>query len=396
MRVVSCDGLGAHPLQLLRAQLRSFRRPPEWGHAGGKDVIYTYQGRNAIALLCRFVGLRPGDEVLAPAYNCGAEIDPFIKAGARVVLYDVGRDLSIDIDGIARSITPSTRVVHVTHFFGVARCIDPLAAVCKRRGVLLVEDCAQALFSGGPGGRIGRTGDAAIYSFVKTLPAPDGGALVVDRALSKGGDRLVSPPLRATFRGCLPLVKKWLVNSTRLSPAVRGSRAAFRKNSRRVAAGDADWPHPPMLASNCFVEKQAHWTMSQVSRGILQSASVANIVETRRQNFNYLLHAVSGIPGVSPVIAALPEGACPMAFPFIVEDRSHWCSQLETRGILVQGWPGYYPGFDWDAYPQACYLKDRLLTLPVHQGLNLAHMEYIAECVREVARQGQAGQRCSS
>ena len=83
-----------------------------------------------------------------------------------------------------------------------------------------------------------------------------------------------------------------------------------------------------------------------------------------------------------------------MAFPFVVEDRSYWYSQLETRGILVQGWPGYYPGFDWDAYPEACYLKDTLLTLPVHQDLTLAHMEYIAGCVRELATLAPSDRPC--
>ena len=83
-----------------------------------------------------------------------------------------------------------------------------------------------------------------------------------------------------------------------------------------------------------------------------------------------------------------------MAFPFLAEDRSHWYGELERRGILIQGWPGYYPGLGWDAYPDGCYLKDKLLTLPVHQGLTLAHMEYIAGCVREVARLGPTERPC--
>ena len=63
--------------------------PWQWirGLAGGGDVrtwpeleshrtIWTYLGRTAIALAARALGLRPGDEVLAPAYNCGTEVDP--------------------------------------------------------------------------------------------------------------------------------------------------------------------------------------------------------------------------------------------------------------------------------------------------------------------------------
>ena len=394
MTPVSCDGLGAHPLQLLWAHLRSSQMMPDWVNTDGKDVVYTHQGRNAIALLCRAVGLRPGDEVLAPAYNCGAEIDPFIEAGARVVLYEVNGRLGIDVDGIAQSITRSTRVVYVTHFFGFGQCLDALAAVCKRRGVLLVEDCAQALFSGGPGNRIGRTGDAAIYSFVKTLPAPDGGALVIDRGLARDDFRLTSPPMKVTLRACLPLAKKWLMASTRFSRAIRESRLLSKQERQVDTAGHAVRRFRPMVSSNYFVEKQAFWTMSRASAGILQSANVTEIVETRRQNFNHLLGALVGVPGFSPVIAALPGGVCPLAFPFVVEDRSYWYNQLEARGILIQGWPGYYPGFDWRAYPRACYLKDKLLTLPVHQNLNLTHMDYIAACIREVAGLGRSEPPC--
>jgi dTDP-4-amino-4,6-dideoxygalactose transaminase len=387
MAVASCDGVGAEPTRLVRAHWRSFREVPEWVQADGRDIFYTYQGRNAIALLCSFAGLGAGDEVLAPAYNCGAEIDPFLRSGARVVLYDVNRDLSIDVDRVCRSITGSTRVVYVTHFFGIGQPLESLASVCQMRGVVLVEDCAQALFSAMPDSRLGSAGDAAIYSFVKTLPTPDGGALVVDRELSRGEDQRISPPVTATIRGCLPLVKKRLMNSERFGGVVRGALSLVRGSRQRTSNdGGLGVRYPPMLQSNRFVESRSRWMMSRVSRGVLQSADIPTIVETRRRNFNFLLQALDGTPGFSIVIADLPAGVCPMAFPFVVADRSYWCSQLEDSGILIQGWPGYYPGFDWDAYPQACHLKDNLLTLPVHQDLTPAHMEFIAKCVKRVAR----------
>ena len=109
---------------------------PEDARVGGrrsKGRLLHLSGAQRHRALLPAGWLGPGDEVLAPAYNCGAEIDPFIKAGAKVVLYDVNRRLGIDPDGIARSITPATRVVYVTHFFGFSQCIDSLAAVCKRK-----------------------------------------------------------------------------------------------------------------------------------------------------------------------------------------------------------------------------------------------------------------------
>ena len=386
MKYVSCDGLGVDPLHLLWAPLRSLRAIPRWTRPEGRHVIYTYQGRNAIALFCRLIGLRPGDEVLAPAYNCGAEIDPFVKAGAQVVLYDVDARLRIDIERIAGSITGSTRVVHVTNYFGFGQRLDRLAEACRARGVFLVEDCAQALFSDPSGLRMGRTGDAAVYSFVKSLAAPDGGALVVDPRVTSGTPRLVPPPLRATMRGSLPLVKRWLSRSSAVSRAFRRGQSLLGRNPGGMTASDHDRPYPPMLRSNYLVQERIDWAMSGVAQGLLQSTNAADIVRMRRRNFEYLMKALTDVPGFAPVTDSLPEGACPLAFPFLVEDRSLWYRNLQARGILIEGWPGYYPGLDWEACPGACRLKDKLLTLPVHQGLGLRHMEYMVDCVQDVAR----------
>ena len=195
MTVAGCDGLRASPGGLFAAALRGPRAARPWLFVDGREVVYTFQGRNAIALFCRLVGLGPGDEVLAPAFNCGAEIDPYVCAGAKVVLYDVDRGLGIDVDRIARAMTPRTRVLHVTHFFGAAQTVEPFVPECRKRGVRLLEDCAQALYSSAPGGPVGMAGDCAVYSFVKSLPAPDGGALVIGPGLAGPGVRLITPPL---------------------------------------------------------------------------------------------------------------------------------------------------------------------------------------------------------
>jgi perosamine synthetase len=362
--------------------------------ADGREVIYTFQGRNAIALFCRLIGLGPNDEVLVPAFSCGAEIDPYVSAGATVVLYDVDRALGIDVDRISRAMTSRTRVLHVTHFFGAAQAVEHLAPECRRRGVRLLEDCAQALYSSGPRGPLGAAGDAAIYSFAKTLPVPDGGALVLEPGLA-GPDVVLAPPHPAiVMRNCLPLVKRWAMNTASVV-RMRRRKQPHRPGRRLGAtAGGTGDRYPPMLASNRFVPRRANWAMSRVSGGILANASASDVVEGRRRNFSRLSERLADVPGVSPVIPRLAEGMCPLAFPFLVDNRLHWYSELEARGILVQGWPGYYPGFDWAAFPQACYLKDHLLTLPVHQDLAPEHIEYAADCVTEIARLSTPGSTC--
>ena len=394
MTSVYCDGLGVSPLQLLSACLRSPGAIPAWAPGATREVIYTHQARNAIARLCEMLPVQAGDEVLAPAYNCGAEIDPFVRSGARVVLYDVGPQLAFDLGRVLGAVTRATRIVYVTHFFGFPQPLEELAAECAKRRILVVEDCAQALFSGAPDRPVGGTGDAAVFSFVKILPVPDGGALVIDRRRITGRVRWTSPPARHTIRASLTLVKRWVLNSAPDSAAGARLKSALFVRAGGTTAATGGQAFPPMLASNYFIPRQARWTMSGISRGLLRSADAPAITDSRRQNFEFLSRALASVPGFDPVFRSLPDGVSPMAFPFVVSDRAYWYERLTARGILVQGWPGYYPGFDWTLYPGACALKDRLLTLPVHHGLTLTHMAHVADSVLDIGRHARPAVPC--
>ena len=109
----------------------------------GRDVRWSFNARVAIRAACDLLQLTPGDEVLAPAYNCGSELDPLIHAGLTVTLYPVGRDGVADPEQIAAQITSCTRAVYVTHYFGFLQPhLDDIRALCDARGLRLIEDCA--------------------------------------------------------------------------------------------------------------------------------------------------------------------------------------------------------------------------------------------------------------
>ena len=181
-RFLSCYGFGCSPARMISALTQSKSKLPDSYQLADRDTVFTYQGRYAISLVCRALKIGPGDEVLVPAYNCGAEVDPYVWCGAKAIFYRVDNRASIDLDDIKRRVTPATRIIHVTHFFGWPQEIGELSAWCRERGLYLLEDCALALFSKGAGDTIGKTGDAAFYSFVKSLPVPDGGILVVNNS----------------------------------------------------------------------------------------------------------------------------------------------------------------------------------------------------------------------
>lgn len=386
-RFCACPGQGYSPATMIAGWFRSYGQPPAWLQVPDRHVLLTYQGRTAIGLLCSLLGLGPADEVLLPAYNCGAEVDPFMRARCRVVFYRIDRAARADVADIRSRISPSTRLVYVTHFFGWPQDIENLVSLCQRQKLFLVEDCAQALFnaSGAPG-RLGRFGDAVIYSYVKFFGLPDGGALVLKQPPPPALQPTHFPQASCTLRASLPLFKKWFMQHNALWQKHSWSRQFLHRSwqpqpGRQVSGGRRD-----MLSSNCFIESRRNWRMSRASLGVLQRADARQVVARRRRNFA-CLHARLNNPGhLLPLHESLPEDVCPLAYPVYAKDPAYARTFFERKGILVQGWPGYYPGMPWDAYPEACALKDTLLTLPIHQDLSLAQMEFIALCANSLGK----------
>ncbi len=386
IRFQSCNGLGCSPVQMISGLLCSYSKSRDWFQFGDRDIIFTYQGRFAINLICKLLNIGSGDEVIVPAYNCGAEIDPFIRAGATAVFYKIDNNAMIDVDDIIHCVTPLTRIIYVSHFFGWPQEISELAKLCKKKGIFLVEDCAQALFSKGPNNTIGLIGDAAIYSFAKSLPVPDGGALVLKKNIWNEGMEFRLQRPRHVFRNSLPLLKKWFMQNNKLWQRYEFTRKILTKSWLQNPKGQNREVRPQMLNSNYFDGQKSNWSISKVSKRVISTADPNVIIESRRCNYQYLYCSLLNTPKVRPLFDNLPDHVCPLSFPLFVKDRNLWCETLSDKGILVQGWPGYYPGVDWERFPEACDLKDNLLTLPVHQNLDVHQMEYIVSCVKSLAK----------
>jgi len=159
---------------------------------GAAHGIGVANGTDAIVLLLRALGIGAGDEVICPAYTFYATAEAVAAAGATPVFADILPDTyCLDPAAVAAAVTPRTRAVIAVHLFGHAADLDALAVVCRRHGLALIEDAAQA-FGARYGDRpVGGIGDAATFSFfpTKNLSTFGDGGLVTtnDAALA---DRL--------------------------------------------------------------------------------------------------------------------------------------------------------------------------------------------------------------
>lgn len=115
------------------------------------------------AQLCRF---KPGDEVVIPSHTFTASAYPYLKKGAVPVWADIDPATRVvNAKSIEKALTPRTRAVVAVHLYGYVADMPEIKALCQERGIICIEDAAQAIGAEVDGKKAGSFGDMAIFSF---------------------------------------------------------------------------------------------------------------------------------------------------------------------------------------------------------------------------------------
>src|SRR5437667_8617810 len=139
-------------------------------------------GTSALELALRAYGVGEGDEVIAPANTFIATALAISSTGASPVLVDIDPTTCLlDVARLEDAITRRTRAVIPVHLYGQPADMDPLLAIAKRRGLVVIEDACQAHGAEYKGRRAGSLGDMGCFSFYpgKNLGAYGEGGMVV-------------------------------------------------------------------------------------------------------------------------------------------------------------------------------------------------------------------------
>ncbi|MFH8358296.1 DegT/DnrJ/EryC1/StrS family aminotransferase [Streptomyces anulatus] len=145
-------------------------------------MVFLNSGTAGLFLATELLDLGPGDEVVLPSVSFVAAANAIAATGARPVFCDVDpHGLHPTVEHVERAMTPRTRAVIVLHYGGYPGEVTGIAALCRQRGVPLVEDAACAVASTADGKACGTFGDIALWSFdaMKVLVTGDGGMLYV-------------------------------------------------------------------------------------------------------------------------------------------------------------------------------------------------------------------------
>jgi dTDP-4-amino-4,6-dideoxygalactose transaminase len=182
-RVMASGGfVGGPEVEAFEAELAAWHGVPH--------CVGVANGTDALVVAFKALGIGPGDEVVTAAVSFFATAEAISLAGAVPVFCDIHpRAALLDTAGLESCITPRTRAVVPVHLYGQPVDMDAVAAVARRHGLAVVEDCAQAIGATWRGRKVGTFGDLAAFSFYpsKNLGAfGDAGALLTRDATLAG------------------------------------------------------------------------------------------------------------------------------------------------------------------------------------------------------------------
>lgn len=148
-----------------------------------KKVLLTTSCTDALEMAAILLDIKPGDEVIAPAYTFVSTVNAFVLRGAKIIFVDsCSRNPNLDVDKIEALITPKTKVIVPVHYAGISCDMDKLMQIAEKHNLFVVEDAAQAIDSFYKGKPLGSIGHLSAFSFheTKNIISGEGGMLVVN------------------------------------------------------------------------------------------------------------------------------------------------------------------------------------------------------------------------
>jgi 8-amino-3,8-dideoxy-alpha-D-manno-octulosonate transaminase len=151
-------------------------------YCGTKFALATSSGTSALLASAIALGLKPGDEIIVPAYTFVASYSSVIFAGLIPVLAEIDESLTLNANNIERKITPRTKAIMPVHMLGNPCNMDRIMEIAKKHNLLVLEDACQAAGASYKGKKVGTIGNIGAFSLniFKTISSGDGGLVVTN------------------------------------------------------------------------------------------------------------------------------------------------------------------------------------------------------------------------
>lgn len=351
---------------------------------------YFYYTRNAIyhlAMKLNQLGLK---KVLFPAYNHGVEVEAMLAGGEELIYYNIHTSGEIDYNDLERKITPQTRVLYIIHYNGFPQNMDAVMALKKKHNLILIEDAALSLFARHGDQYVGEFGEVAVFCLYKALAIPNGGLLVINQPEFDLNANSQRPEFLSTLSRLGGLHLHWLAEN--VSVVGRNLQKVKTKVKKIFSAAHLQ---PIPVGDYSFDASISDWGISRLSQWVIDRSDVEEIIQIRRQNFEYLSEMLEGESlccDVKPMYPQLPPEAVPLFFPLLVNNRERIHHDLLSEGVESSlFWRDWHPDIPAEQFPEVALLRESVLELPIHQGVSRSHIEYLVEKLKAaLSKSGKA------
>jgi perosamine synthetase len=321
-------------------------------YLGCKHAIAVCNGTSALHLAYLALGLKAGDEIIAPAFGFMAAANVGLQLGLRPVFCDVDPvTWCMRASDVSAVLSPKTRAIVVVHNYGNVCEMEDLQRLSRERSIPLIEDAAEALGSQTPAGPAGSLGTINIISFhaTKTITTGEGGLVTT--------------------------------NDDRLADMARLYCSHGLRRRRHY------WHEVP--GHNFRI------TNLQAALGCAQFEYIETIVRERRRvcaRYERCLRDMQGITlqqmtdSSTPLVWAVAAQLSPEYFP---QGRDEVLSQMMHHGIETR--PGFQPPsemsyFEKKPSPVSDLLGRRVISLPSFPTLQDDQIDYICERLASLRR----------
>ncbi len=329
----------------------------------GNDFAWLSTGRSAIALALQHIQSQKSNlkkVALLPSYTCESVIEPFLKNGFSIEFLSINRDLSFNYSEIEEKINllePSVFLFHPYFGFDTAQGISKVTDIYKKKGVFVIEDRTQCLYSDFPIS----DADYFVGSIRKWCEAPDGGFVVfkdgkIENKPTQADTQSEKIRLSASYAKY-----EYLINN-------KGDKQAFLQQYA--------------LAEELLEKQSQVYCMAATSRAVQCNLDVDRLKSRRRKNYSVLLQGLKSVSAVKPLFDYLPDEVVPLYMPVLAEDRT--AVQLHLRENLIYA-PVIWPKAEGILHlsEDTQYLYDHMLCIPVDQRYSEDDMKRIISCLKE-------------
>lgn len=315
--------------------------------AGIPYAVGVGSGTDALVLPLRAIGIGPGDEVITTANTFVATAGAIVECGAVPVFVDNNERYTIDVNKIEAAITPKTRAIMPVHLSGCPADMPQIMKIAQKHKLKVVEDAAQAILAAIDGKHVGSWGEAAGFSLhpLKNLNVWGDGGIILTRSQE--------------MRDKLRLLRNHGMN-TREEIKIFGHNS--RLDSIHAAIGlrlikDVRWITEKRIANARRLDK-AFADMGQFIR-----------VPQRPANYNWVYHTyVLRVERRDELLAYLLERE--------IRAKVHYPIPMHLQEASA------YLGYKNGDFPVAEEDARTMITLPVHQHLSDAMIDFMIDTVR--------------